>query len=59
MRRLLESGVYYTFPFPNGGFIGEQRVYRRASFKRGNAVRLSFVNYFLGIKTFQLKVKLF
>ena len=26
MRRLLEGGVYYTFPFPNGGFIGGQRL---------------------------------
>ena len=58
MRRLLQDGVYYTFPFSNGGLL-EGSVYKRAAFKRGNTVRLSFVNYFLRIKIILLKVMFF
>ena len=53
MRRLSEGGVYYTFPFPNAAFIGRRRL------EEEMGAVLSFVNYFLGIKIFQLKLRFF
>ena len=51
MRRLLESGVYFTFLFPNTAFIGGRRlsegsVYKRAVFKKGNSVK-----YFTSVRS--------
>ena len=48
---LLESGVYFTFLFPNTAFIGGRRlleggVYKRAVFKRGNSVK-----YFTSVRS--------
>ena len=37
MRRLLEGGVYFTFPFRH---LLEGGIYKRAAFKRGNTVYL-------------------
>ena len=51
MRCLLESGVYFTFLFPNTTFIGGRRlleggIYKRAVFKRGNSVK-----YFTSVRS--------